>query len=138
MAGTCRFDPIKDQRVSTEFGLEYRFHEFLLWKLKPFVGAGGTTNGSLYGYGGIRLDTYWGPDVVIAPSFAVVGYSQGNGKDLGSPPVLGRFGIDVQCNVGNDVRLGVAFHHMSNGKVLGQENNPGTELIGLTLAIAFR
>lgn len=133
-----RFDAIKKTRTSTEFGLEYHSGALLLWKLRPFVGAGGTTDGSFYGYGGIRLDSYWGPRIVITPSFAVVGYSQGNGKNLGEPPVLGRFGIDFQYHLSDDVRLGVAIHHMSNGKVLGQNTNPGTELIGLTLSIALK
>jgi lipid A 3-O-deacylase len=132
------FDPIKNERESAEFGLEYRLHDFLFWKIKPFVGAGGTTNGSFFGYGGVRVDTYWGPHMVITPSFAVVGYNQGNGKDLGNPAVLGRFGIDLQYDLPDEIRLGVAFHHMSNGKVFGQQSNPGTELIGLTLAIPWR
>ncbi len=132
------FDPIKNERMSAEFGLEYRLHDFLFWKVKSFLGAGGTTNGSFFGYGGLRVDTYWGSHMVITPSFAVVGYSQGNGKDLGNPPVLGRFGIDIQYDLPDDIRLGMAFHHMSNGKVFGQQNNPGTELIGLTLAIPWR
>lgn len=133
-----RFDAIKKTQPATEFGLEYHFGQLLIWKLKPFVGGGATTDSSYYGYGGIRLDSYWGPRIVVTPSFAVVGYSQGGGKNLGIPPVLGRFGIDFQYAVSNDVRVGVALHHMSNGKVLGQTNNPGTELIGLTVSIASR
>lgn len=133
-----RFDAIKKTRTATEFGLEYHFGTLLLWRLKPFVGVGATTDSSFYGYGGIRLDFYWGPRIVITPSFAVAGYSQGNGKNLGSPAVLGRFGIDFQYALSNDVRLGVAIHHMSNGKVLGQKTNPGTELVGLTLSIALK
>ena len=132
------FDPIKNERASAELGLEYRLHEFILWKIKPFVGAGGTTTGSFFGYGGLRIDTYWGSHIVITPSFAVVGYSEGNGKELGNPPILGRFGIDFQYDLPDEIRLGVAFHHMSNGKVFGQQSNPGTELIGLTLAIPWK
>jgi lipid A 3-O-deacylase len=74
---------------------------------------------------------------VIAPSFAVGAYSRGHGKDLGCPPIPGRSGIDLQYTVSDDVRVGVAIHHMSNGNVLGQDHNPGTELIGTTLAIAM-
>ena len=133
-----RFDAIKNTDPATEFGLEYHFGVLLLWKLKPFVGVGATTDGSFYGYGGIRLDSYWGPRIVITPSFAVAGYSQGNGKNLGGPAVLGRFGIDFQYSLSDDMRLGVAIHHMSNGKVLGQTTNPGTEVVGLTLSIATK
>jgi hypothetical protein len=130
------FDPIRDEKPSTEFGLEYRSGYFL-WIFKPFVGAGVTTDGSFWGYGGIRLDTYWDKEsrrVVISPSFAIVGYDRGDGKALGSP-VLGRAGLDFQYRFDNDIRVGVGFHHMSNGKVFGQKNNPGTELVGLTLSV---
>lgn len=131
-----RFDAIKNTDPATEFGLEYHFGAQLLWKLKPFLGVGATTDGGFYGYGGIRLDSFWGPRIVITPSFAVAGYSRGNGKNLGSPAVLGRFGIDFQYSVSDDVRLGLAIHHMSNGKVFGQTTNPGTELVGVTVSIA--
>ncbi|HLI12463.1 MAG TPA: acyloxyacyl hydrolase [Alphaproteobacteria bacterium] len=128
-----RFDPIRNEKTSNEFGAEYRSGIFL-WKLKPFVGVGGTTNGSGWGYGGIRLDTYWGRRIIITPSFAIVGYARGSGKALGSP-LLGRSGFDFQYRFDNDMRIGIGFHHMSNGKVFGQKNNPGTELVGLTFSV---
>lgn len=131
-----RFDAIDNKKPSTAFGLEYRSGYFL-WIFKPFVGAGTTTDGSFWGYGGIRLDTYWGQDsrrIVISPSFAIVGYDRGNGKALGSP-ILARSGLDFQYRFDNDIRVGVGFHHMSNGEVFGQKHNPGTELVGLTLAV---
>ena len=132
-----RFDAVRQVKQSEEFGLEYRSGYFL-WKVKPFVGAGFTTNESFYGYAGIRLDTYWGRHFMITPSFAVVGYDAGNGKDLGHPPILGRSGFDFQYRFDDDTRLGVAFHHMSNGKVLGQSINPGTELVGLTFSVPVK
>lgn len=131
-----RFDPVRAEKQSTEFGLEYRPGMFL-WKVKPFGGVGVTTDSSFYGYGGIRLDTYWGRRIVITPSFAVVGYNRGDGKALGSP-ILGRSGLDFQYRFDNDMRVGVGFHHMSNGKVFGQKNNPGTETVGLTFAVPVK
>ena len=80
----------------------------------------------------------WGNHVIATPSFAIGGYSRGNGKDLGTPALIGRFGLDLEYRLDADVRLGVGFHHMSNGKVLGQEINPGTEVVGLTLSIPIR
>jgi hypothetical protein len=32
----------------------------------------------------------------------------------------------------------VGLHHMSNGKVLGQEVNPGTELLGAIVSIVIK
>jgi len=73
----------------------------------------------------------------MTPSFAIVGYSRGDGKDLGSPPVLGRFGIDLEYRFDNDLRIGAAYHHFSNGKAFGQTTNPGTEIIGITLSMTM-
>ncbi|MFI4988101.1 MAG: acyloxyacyl hydrolase [Alphaproteobacteria bacterium] len=131
-----RFDAVRQVKQSDELGLEYRSGYFL-WKVKPFAGVGVTTNESLYGYAGIRLDTYWGRRFIVTPSFALVAYNRGAGKNLGSP-ILGRSGFDFQYRFDDDVRLGVAFHHMSNGKVLGQRLNPGTELVGLTVSVPVK
>lgn len=130
-----RLDPVKNVQQATTFGAEYRFGEPFWWKLRPFFGGGITSQHGLYGYGGIRVATFWGERIVIAPSVATGGYSRGAGKDLGSPPVVGRFGIDLEYRFEYDVRVGAAYHHISNGKALNQANNPGTEIIGLTLSI---
>lgn len=55
--------------------------------------------------------------------------------DLGHPPVLGRFGINVEYRLDNDLRLGIAYQHFYNDKALGQASNPGTEVIGVTLSL---
>ena len=133
-----RFDAIKKQDPATEFELQYNFGSPLLWKIEPIVGLGVTTDRSFWGYGGIRLDSYWDSRVIISPSFSVAGYSRGNGKNLGTPAVLGRFGIDIEYAVDRDIRIGVGLHHMSNGKALGQEVNPGTELFGAIVSITIK
>ena len=135
-----RFDVVpnaSNRMAANQLELEYRPGRYLVWKLKPLIGFGGTATSSYYGYAGLRLDTFWGPRVVIAPSFALTGYARGRGKDLGTPPMLGRSGIDLQYAVSNAVRVGVSLHHMSNGKLLGQERNPGTAVAGVTLAVAL-
>jgi hypothetical protein len=132
-----RFDAVRQIKQATEFGLEYRSGYFL-WKFKPFFGGGLTTNESFYGYGGIRLDTYWGEHIIVTPSFAIVGYDAGDGKNLGHPSILGRSGFDFQYRFDDDIRLGLAFHHMSNGKVFDQKLNPGTELVGMTFSVPVK
>lgn len=132
-----RYDAVRQVKQATEFGLEYRSGYFL-WKFKPFFGGGLTTQEAFYAYAGIRLDTYWGKHFIVTPSFAVVGYDRGDGKNLGSPPILGRSGFDFQYRFDDDMRIGVAFHHMSNGKVFGQKINPGTELVGLTFSVPVK
>jgi len=133
----ARFDAIKNVDPANSFGAEYRFGDLLWWKLRPFIGAGATTDRSFYGYGGIRFSAYWGERIVATPSFAIGGYSRGDGKDLGSPAVIGRFGLDLEYRLDDDMRLGAAYHHMSNGKALSQSHNPGTEVVGVTFSIAL-
>lgn len=133
-----RFDLVKNVDQATAFGIEYRIGRLIWWELRPFVGAGFTSDQSFYGYGGIRIATYWGERIVITPSFAIGAYSHGQGKNLGNPPVLGRSGLDLEYRFDNDMRVGAAYHHMSNGKALGQTSNPGTEVVGLTFSVPFR
>ena len=47
-----------DSDKAAEFGVEYRFEPFRLWRLdlKPLVGLTGTSDGSYWGYGGLRWD----------------------------------------------------------------------------------
>jgi lipid A 3-O-deacylase len=136
--GVGRFDPVKNVRQAAAFGVEYRDNGIVWWKLRSFAGAGLTSSRSLYGYGGVRFTAYWGQHFAVTPSFAIGGYSRGEGKDLGSPPVLGRFGLDFEYAFGNALRVGLAYHHMSNGKILGQSHNPGTEIVGLTISTPLR
>src|SRR5215510_1801971 len=133
-----RLDAIKNDQPANTVGIEYRTGHLLWWKFEPFIGAAITTQHSFYGYGGIRLATHWGERVAVAPSFAIGGYGRGNGKDLGNPAVLGRFGLDVEYRFEDDVRIGLGYHHLSNGKLLGQSTNPGTEIVGLTLSMPVR
>ena len=76
-----RLDAIKNVQQATAFGVEYRVGRLLVWKLRPFVGAGLTTDHSFYGYGGIRLTTQWGERIIATPSFAVGGYSRGRSEE---------------------------------------------------------
>jgi len=88
-----RFDAIKNVKPATTFGGEYRAGRFLWWELRPFAGAGFTSQQSLYGYGGIRIATYWGPRIVITPSFAVgvqPRREQGPGQSPGPGPLRNR------------------------------------------------
>ena len=133
-----RLDAIKNVQPATALGIEVHLGASRWWKLEPFLGAGFTSRHSFYGYGGIRLPTYWGERVAITPSFAIGGYGRGEGKDLGNPAAVGRFGLDVEYRFDNDLRVGLAYHHISNGKLLGQATNPGTEIVGLTLSMPLR
>ena len=133
-----QFDAVKNVQQAAAFGAEYRSKRIVWWKLRPFIGAGFTSDSSLYGYAGIRLATYWEEHVVVTPSIAMGAYSRGEGKDLGNPPVVVRSGLDFEYALDDGVRVGLAYHHISNGKFLGQAENPGTEIVGLTISIPLR
>jgi hypothetical protein len=133
-----RFDAIKNVQPANAFGGEYRASHLLWWELRPFAGAGFTSQHSLYGYGGMRIETSWGEHLVITPSFALGAYARGEGKDLGHPPILGRFGIDVEYRLDHGFRVGFAYQHFSNGKALGQSENPGTEVVGVTFSLPIQ
>jgi lipid A 3-O-deacylase len=129
------FDVVKNVQRAAALGGEYRFGRLLWWELRPLIGIGVTSDRSVFGYGGVRIGTYWGERVVIAPSFAIGTYARGEGKDLGSPPLVGRFGLDLEYRLDGGACIGAAYHHLSNGKALGQTNNPGTEVVGLTFSL---
>jgi hypothetical protein len=130
-----RFDVLDRENEATEGGLEFR-PGWTLWKFRPIVGARATTDETYYVYAGGRFDVYFGHRFVVSPSFALAYYHKGEGKDLGSEGV-GRSGIDMQYRFDNDMRLGVGFHHMSHGKIMNNDFNPGTETLGLTFSVPF-
>src|SRR5207302_347710 len=51
---------------------------------------------------------------------------------------VGRFGLDLEYRFDNGMRIGAGYQHISNGKVLQQTNNPGTEVIGVTFSLPIR
>jgi hypothetical protein len=132
------FDAVSGKQRAAAFGAEYRAAKVLFWEVRPFAGAGFTSDRSLYVYGGIRLATQWGKHFVITPSFAIGAYRRGEGKDLGTPPVIGRFGLDFEYAFDRGARVGLAYHHMSNGEIFGQTENPGTQIVGITVSTPLR
>src|SRR5512135_2148777 len=50
--------------------IELRFADSFLY-LRPMLGLLATTDGAVYGYGGLRLDLYLGPRFVLTPNAAL-------------------------------------------------------------------
>jgi len=94
----------------------------------PFAGGMLTTDGGLYGYGGVGLDFHPTRTMYIFPNFAAGLYSDGDGKDLGHA-VEFRTGVELGWELQTGSRVGVAVHHISNAG-LG-DKNPGTEILSL-------
>ena len=127
------FDVTRQDNEAASFGLEYRFDPFW-YQLRPIVGAFGTTDGSVYGYAGLQYDIEIMKDILfLSPNFAAGAYSRGDdGKKLGGA-IEFRSGIELQYQMQNQHRIGVAFNHMSNASIY--DRNPGVENLMLTYSI---
>ena len=99
-----------------------------LWIVKPWAGLEVTSDGAVYGLGGILADIALGPSVRLTPSLGVGAYHDGGGKDLGHT-VEFRSQIELAYRFEGGPRLGLAFGHISNAS-LG-DDNPGTEILTL-------
>jgi lipid A 3-O-deacylase len=98
-------------------------------ELRPMGGAAVTTDGAFWGYGGLRADLAAGRRWVVSPSFGVVLYRAGSGKDLGGP-VEFRSALEVARRLAGGSRVGLAFYHISNARLY--DHNPGSNSLVLT------
>lgn len=115
--------------------VEYRsFIKKHSW-LRPLVGIMGTDKASLYLYGGIAGDIFFGKTPwVLTPSFAPGIYFRGKGKDLGFPLEF-RSSLELAYALKNAGRIGGQFYHMSNAS-LGHKN-PGSESLVIFYSLAL-
>ena len=124
--GAGVYDVLHDFKAA-QGRLEFRFGDRLLY-LKPMVGVLFTSKGTVMGYGGFRLDLYFGPHFVITPNAAVGGFYRGNGKQLGST-IEFKTGGEFAWRFDDHSRRGLAFDHISNAGI--GRHNPGTESLML-------
>jgi hypothetical protein len=111
--------------------LEFRFDQSILY-WHPLVGAFITNRGSVYTYGGFRLELPVGKHLLILPSATVGDYEKGAGKDLGSH-VEFKTGVEVDLVFANGIRVGPAFDHVSNAGI--GKKNPGEENLVLMVSV---
>ena len=136
------FQPSTDtpRNRSGDFRLEYRFGYSLLSftepyvKFHPWVGFETTTDGMLYGVGGILADVWFGP-VVVTPSFGAGLWRRGGSKNLGSGLEF-RSMIELGYEFDNQMRVSAFLSHISNGGITRE--NPGVNTAGAYLHIPFR
>lgn len=117
---------------ATEARVEYRSGTELYsagrWlSIRPFVGASTTTDGMLYGLGGVLFDVTWG-NFVFTPSIGAGLWTRGDGKDLGSP-IEFRTMFEVGYRFENEARVTAALSHMSNADI--GSKNPGANSLML-------
>jgi len=104
-----------------------------LWYFHPHIGFQGTTDGMVYGYGGVHLDLPIGDHFRVVPSGSVGAYDKGgNGKNLGGTLEF-RIGGGIAWRFDNDWRVGVNWYHMSNAGT--GDTNPGAEMMMLEVGI---
>ena len=127
------YDVLHDNKAA-QGRLEYRFGYRLLF-LEPLVGALATSDGTFYGYGGLRADLILADHYVIMPVAAVGYWHRGGGKDLGDAAEF-KTGAEFAYRFADDSRLGIAFDHISNAG-LGRKN-PGTESLLLVYSLPLR
>jgi len=130
VGGAGAFDLLQGDDQAVDFRLEYR-HGKGLWIVKPWVGFEGTSDGAIYGVGGIYADISLGRRFVLTPSFGVGAYDEGDGKDLGDT-IEFRSQVELAYRFDNRSRVGVAFSHISNAGI--GDRNPGTEILNVYYA----
>lgn len=111
--------------------VELRFDQEFL-RIRPLIGVEGTTDSAAYLYGGGMVDVRFGDHFILSPSAAVGAYFNGDGRDLGSTLEF-RTGVEAAWEFDNKIRIGAAFHHISNAGI--DDVNPGVETLTLNLSI---
>jgi lipid A 3-O-deacylase len=130
VGGIGAYDVLQTDDQAIDFRLEYR-HGSGLWIFKPWIGVEGTSDGALYGVGGILADIPLGRRLILTPSFGAGAYAEGDGKDLGHT-IEFRSQIELAYRFDNRSRLGVAFSHISNASI--GDTNPGVEILNVYYA----
>lgn len=120
--------------TAAQLRLEYRFG-YRLFFLEPLLGALATSDGSFYGYGGLRADLVIADHFVIMPVAAVGYWQRGGGKDLGSHAEF-KTGGEFAYRFDDGSRLGIAFDHISNAGI--GKTNPGVESLLLVYSLPLR
>ncbi len=127
---------------SYEVGAEFRFaprrFRFLPERLppaSPTMGIIADAQGSLYVYGGWRLDFPFGARWVVSPGWAVGLYDRAPEFDLGGLLEF-RTNIELAYRLPNGSRVGLCLYHLSNGGLYAR--NPGSESLVVSYSAGLR
>jgi hypothetical protein len=131
LAGAIGVYDVLHNNTAAQLRLEYRFG-YQLFYIEPLLGALATSDGSFYGYGGLRADIAIGAHVIVMPVAAVGYWQRGGGKDLGAHTEF-KTGGEVAYRFDDNSRLGLAFDHISNAGI--GKNNPGVESLLLVYSL---
>lgn len=128
-----RFDAIDQENMAVDFLIEYQ--PGVTWhRIKPLFGIAGNSDGTVYGWTSIAHDFHLVDRIVVNVNTGPAYYLAGErGKKLGSWGAL-RSGFEVGYRFNDGARITGSFHHMSHGKLMNADENPGTEVIALNLS----
>lgn len=121
-----------DDNGAADFRIDYRWNNPLVLGIKPFLGAEVTSDSAIYGLGGLYVDWGLAPHWYVTPSIGAGLYHEGSGKDLGNG-IEFRSQLEIAYEFETRHRLAAGISHISNAG-LG-DDNPGTEILSLSLAI---
>lgn len=132
-ASLGRFDAVDQENMALDFLIQ--FQPGVTWhRIKPLFGFAGNSDGSLYAWAAAAHDFHLANRLIVnvnsGPALYLVGE---RGKSLGSRGAL-RSGFEIGYRFERGVRFTGSFHHMSHGKLLNADENPGTEVIALNLS----
>jgi lipid A 3-O-deacylase len=128
------YDPFTHGRGAAALGLQFEPGVKIAGIIQPLFGAIVTTNGALYGYGGVGVPFNIAPHWRLMPSVAIGAYKRGGGVDL-DRTVVYRAGAELAYIFDNKSRLGLNVHVLSNGTSMGRDDR--TEVIGLAYTAPF-
>jgi lipid A 3-O-deacylase len=136
------FEPIVERGGSYEIGAEFQFaprrFRFLpqfLPELIPAAGVMAGAQGSLYVYGGFRMELPLGQRWTVNPGWATGLYYRSPEFDLGGPLEF-RTSVELAYRLRDGSRLGVCLYHLSNAGLF--EVNPGSESLVVTYSTGLR
>ena len=114
--------------------IEYRFAKKLKWNLLPVLGAGRSANDASFVFVAIEREFLLTNSWIFSPSFGLGTFNDGKDVKLGNEFEF-RTGIKLSYRLKNDIRLGLALYHLSNGGL--SDRNPGTEPAFLSVSVPF-
>lgn len=131
--GISYFNAMRNSQNAIECRLEYRSSISLI-NIHPFAGLTFTSSGAFYGMAGFYYDFFLSDKLVLTPGFAGGYFNKGMGIDLAFELEF-RSQIEISYVLQNNNRIGVSFHHMSNGNF--GRSNPGVESISFIYSAAI-
>lgn len=130
---TAVFDILQQESIAYEGRLEYYGTE-VYSNFKPLTGIMFNTGGAIHMFAGIYMDIQIFELLYFSPSFAPGLYFSQESKELNFLLEF-RSQIELAFRMGNDIKVGISFNHISNAS-LGRAN-PGVESIAITYYFPF-